>query len=557
MTSLGRLVQLLSPYRGWIALAILLGVATIGSSVGLMAVSAYLISKAALSPQMSDLSLAITGVRFFAIARAGLRYAERYVSHATTFRILTQLRVWFYSALEPLAPARLETLRDGDLLTRISSDIETLESFFLRVVVPPLSAALVTLFASLLLGAFDPWLGFALLFFLLLTGVALPWLTRRLGRQPAGDLVALRAELTADMVDQIHGMADLLIYDEGMRMEKKLAALEAVTTRQRQTLAHIRGLGNGLAALFTGLAAVTVLIIAIPLVTGGTIEGVYLALLPLTAIASFEAVQPLALALQMLDANRAAADRLFQLIDAKPAVVDPIVADTGCKWISAKTMGLRVTNLRFRYGPDQPWILDGLSFSLPPGGRMLLTGPSGVGKSTLVNLLLRFYEYQEGEIYLGEQEIRGCPGDDVRRRIGLVSQRDHFFNTTIRDNLLLAHPDAGEAELEAACRAAQIHTTIAAWPDGYNTLVGDNGVRLSGGQRQRLAIARVFLKNAPILILDEATAHLDAVTERQVMTALERLMVGRTTIIISHDGAVPSHIDQLVQLTPPMGNAIR
>ena len=557
MTSLGRLVQLLNPYRGWIALAIFLGFATIGSSVGLMAVSAYLISKAALSPQMSDLSLAITGVRFFAIARAGLRYAERYVSHATTFRILTQLRVWFYSALEPLAPARLQTLRDGDLLTRISSDIETLESFFLRVVVPPFSAALVTLFACLVLGAFDAWLGLALLFFLLLTGVALPWLTHHLGRQPAGDLVALRAELTADMVDQIHGMADLLIYDEGMRMEKKLAALEAVTTRQRQTLAHIRGLGNGLAALFTGLAAVTVLIIAIPLVTGGTIEGVYLALLPLTAIASFEAVQPLALALQMLDANRAAADRLFQLIDAKPAVVDPIVADTGCKWISAKTMGLRVTNLRFRYGPDQPWILDGLSISLPPGGRMLLTGPSGVGKSTLVNLLLRFYEYQEGEIYLGEQEIRGCPGDDVRRRIGLVSQRDHFFNTSIRDNLLLANPDAGEAALEAACRAAQIHTTIAAWPDGYNTLVGDNGVRLSGGQRQRVAIARVFLKNAPILILDEATAHLDAVTERQVMTALERLMVGRTTIIISHDGAVPSHIDQLVQLTPPMGNAIR
>ncbi|MCB0133070.1 MAG: thiol reductant ABC exporter subunit CydC, partial [Caldilineaceae bacterium] len=539
MTSLGRLVKLLSPFRGWIALAVLLSFATIGSSVGLMAVSAYLISKAALSPQMSDLSLAITGVRFFAIARAGLRYGERYVSHATTFRILTRLRVWFYSALEPLAPARLETLRDGDLLTRISSDIETLESFFLRVVVPPFSAALVTLFACLVLGAFDAWLGLALLFFLLLTGVALPWLTHHLGRQPAGDLVALRAELAADMVDQIQGMADLLIYDEGTRMEKKLSALEAVTARERQKLAHIRGLGNGLAALFTGLAAVTVLIIAIPLVTGGAIEGVYLALLPLTAIASFEAVQPLALALQMLDANRAAADRLFQLIDAKPAVVDPIVADpivadTGCKRISAEKMGLRITDLRFRYGPDQPWILDGLSVSLPPGGRMLLTGPSGVGKSTLVNLLLRFYEYQEGEIYLGEQEIRGCPGDDVRRRIGLVSQRDHFFNTSIRDNLLLANPDAGEAALEAACRAAQIHTTIAAWPDGYNTLVGDNGVRLSGGQRQRLAIARAILKDPRILLLDEATSALDSESEELVQDALDRLMQGRTSVIIAH-----------------------
>ena len=312
----------MAPFRWWILAGVLLSFAVTGASVGLMAVSAYLISKAALARDMTDLAVWITGVRFFAVSRAALRYAERYVTHLATFRILTRLRVWFYRAIEPLAPARLASYRSGDLLARTVADIETLENFYLRVVIPPLAAALVTLLACLFLGSFDVRLGVALFVFILLTGVALPLASRGLSRQPAVAAVTLRAELNAALVDEIQGIADLLAYGMEDAYQAKTARLSQQLNRAQERLAAVRGLGNGLAALFTSLAGLTVLFLAIRLVTAGQIDGVFLALLPLTAIASFEAVQPLAQAMQMLESSRAAATRIFELIDAEPAVVD-------------------------------------------------------------------------------------------------------------------------------------------------------------------------------------------------------------------------------------------
>jgi ATP-binding cassette subfamily C protein CydC len=311
------------PFRWWILAGVLLSFATTGASVGLMAVSAYLISKAALARDMTELAVWITGVRFFAVARAGLRYAERYVTHLATFRILTSLRVWFYRAIEPLAPARLMQYRSGDLLARIVADIETLENFYLRVVIPPLAAALVTLLACLLLGSFDVSLGVALLVFMLLTGVALPLASRWLSRQPAAEAIAMRAELNASLVDDIQGIADLLAYGQEQAYQARTLLLSQQLNRAQERLAMVRGLGNGLAALFTSLAGLTLLWLAIPLVTTGSLDGVFLALLPLTAIAAFEAVQPLAHAWQTLESSQAAARRIFELIDAEPAVVDP------------------------------------------------------------------------------------------------------------------------------------------------------------------------------------------------------------------------------------------
>ncbi len=203
--TLNRLFKLISPYRWWIVAGVLLSFATVGSSVGLMAMSAYLISKAAIATEVVELSLAITFVRAFAISRAGFRYAERVITHRATFRILTHLRVWLYGAIEPLAPARLQKYRSGDLLTRIVADIETLENFYVRVVVPPLAAALVTALACAILGSFDIWLGIALLVFLALTGLALPLLSRRLSHLPAAELSTARAELNAALVDEIPG----------------------------------------------------------------------------------------------------------------------------------------------------------------------------------------------------------------------------------------------------------------------------------------------------------------------------------------------------------------
>ena len=581
MSTFTRLLKLIAPFKKWVALAVLLNFLTIGSSVGLMAMSAYLISKAALATDVADLALAITSVRLFAILRAVFRYLERYFSHTATLRILTQLRVWFYSAIEPLAPARLMQYRSGDLLTRSVADIETLENFYIRVVVPPLAAACVLILACVILGSFDESLALALLIFLLLTGVALPVTMRRLGNKPSGQLIATRAELNALLVDEIQGLADLLAFDQANEHRARVLRLNVELNRVQERQAMLRGTSNALAVLFTSLAGITVLWLAIPLVSGGQIEGVYLALLPLTAIASFEAVQPLSLALQQLEANQAAGRRLFELIDAAPEVRDPAEpkswrgAPAGQNEVESKralkqppTMDREVKaafdyavlrsgfpdltitfdSVRFRYSSTDPVALDGVSFTIPAGSRVAVVGSSGSGKSTIVNLLLRFWDYHEGQIVLGGHDLHDYLADDVRALIGVVPQNVHLFNATIADNLLLANPDATEKQIKDACRQAQLRDFIENLPLQYETRIGENGLLLSGGERQRLAVARAILKNAPILILDEATANLDAITERDLLQGLEPFMIGRTVIIISHRRVAIEQVDQVIEL---------
>ena len=205
-------------------------------------------------------------------------------------------------------------------------------------------------------------------------------------------------------------------------------------------------------------------------------------------------------------------------------------------------------NVRFRYNSNDPWALDGVSFNVPSGKRVAIVGPSGSGKSTLVNLLLRFWEYDEGQITIGGHDVHDYRADDVRALLGVVSQQVHLFNATVQDNLLLANPDATDEQIRAACQQAQLHDFIETLPQGYDTLIGENGVLLSGGERQRLAIARVILKDAPILILDEATANLDTLTEQRLMQSLEPFMVDRTVLIISHRRVAIEHIDQVITL---------
>jgi thiol reductant ABC exporter CydC subunit len=538
-----RELGLMARHRWSIVIGALLGFAAIGSSVGLMAVSAYLISKAAIVTNVAEVALAITAVRVLAISRAVFRYLERYATHRATLRILAGLRTWFYGAIEPLAPARLSAYHSGDLLARIVADIDTLEDLYVRVLVPPVVAALVTALASILLGAFDPVLGLALLAFLIFTAVVLPVLSRRLTRAPASAVVSARAESSALLVDGIRGVADLLVLGEDDRHRTRTLAAGRALDRAAARLAEVRGLNVALVALCTSLAGVTVLALAIPLVTGDRLDGVLLATIPLAAMASFEAVAPLSLSVQLLDTTDRAAARLFELVDTEPEVADPpepapppVVHD------------LDIRGLRFRYDPAEPYVLDGLDLSIPAGGSLALVGPSGAGKSTLVDLLLRFRDYREGEIRIGGRDLHAYRADDVRRAFGVVSQQVHLFNATVRDNLAVADADATDEEMEAACRIAQLHDTILALPDGYETRIGEDGVRLSGGERQRLAIARAILKGAPILVLDEATANLDVATESRLLDSLAPFMAGRTTLVISHRATVAGRVDRVVAL---------
>ncbi len=525
----GRLLRLAAPFARWMALAALLGFATIGSSIGLMTTSGYLIAKAALRPSIADLQVAIVGVRFFGLARGAFRYLERYVSHDVTFRLLAQLRTWFYTALEPLAPARLMQYRSGDLLARIVADVETLENVYLRVLAPPVVAILVTVLAMVLVGSYHPRLAVTLLVFLLLAGAGLPLLTRVLGRSAGRRLVGVRSELNGALVDGIQGVADLLAFGGEGRHLARIGGLSEELQRLQARMARIDGLQGALAGLLMNTATLAVLAVAIPLVSGGDLDGVYLALLVMAVISSFEAVLPLPQAFQTLDQSLEAARRLFEIVDA-----EPVVAALPSSVPLPRRCDLQVQNLCFSYGDGQRPALDGLNFDLPQGRQVAVVGPSGAGKSTLIHLLVRFWEYQQGQILLAGRDLRQYDQEELRGLMTVVSQHTYLFTATVRENLLLAKPGATEAEMIRAAQQAQIHDFIRSLPQGYDTWIGEQGLRLSGGQRQRLAVARAILKDAPILILDEPTANLDALTERELMAALQTLAAGRTTLLITH-----------------------
>ena len=541
------------------ALATLLGFATVASGIGLMTTSAYLIAAAALQPSIAELQVAIVGVRFFGIARGVARYLERYVSHDLTFRLLARLRVWFYARLEPLAPARLLAYRSGDLLSRIVADIGTLEDFYLRALAPPLVALLVAILVGVLLGSFHPLLALTLLLFLALAGLGLPFLVHLLVRGTGPRLVRVRGELNAQLVDGIQGVADLLAFGgEGQHLAR-VQVLGGDLGALQGHLARVGGMHLALSGLLMNLATLAVLAVAVPLVRAGRVDGVHLALLVMAAISAFEAVLPLPQAFQYLAGSLEAARRLFEVVDVaspdgaarapdgepgKPLREQTYLEEEAASaaGVSAPAgagplpvpMGLEVEGLSFAYEQGGSLVLDGVDFCVPEGGLLALVGPSGAGKTTLIRLLLRFWEPTRGRILLGGRDLGTYPEEELRRLVAVVSQHTHLFTTTVRENLLLARPGASEEEMVAAARQAQIHEFVESLPRGYETWIGEQGQRLSGGQRQRLAIARALLKNAPILLLDEPTANLDAVTERRVMDGLRPLLAGRTTLLVTH-----------------------
>ena len=567
---LRRLLRFLIPFYGLIALSILAGFATIASSIGLMTASAYIISYAALGPSIAELQVAIVGVRFFGISRGIFRYLERYLSHQVTFRLLARLRVWFYQKLEPLAPARLISYRSGDLLARILGDVEILENFYVRVIAPPAVAFLVSLLAFSILVWFDLRLGFVWLAYILLAGVGLPGFTWRVGRKPGAEIVNRRAALTTVILDGIQGMPDLAANNRQVQQAQLLAQQDQALARAQRRFFALSGLQSALAGLLANLGMWSVLVVAIPLVENGAMDGLFLAVAILAALTSFEAVAPLPLAAQYLGADLQAARRLFEIVDVPATVIDPAQPQP-----LPVDFSLEVRDLSFSYplewqAPNlsdkeqaiipgampfspakvvsQPCVLKGLKLSLPQGGRLALVGPSGAGKSSLVNLLLRFWEYQRGQILLGGVDLRQVSMDQLRQKIAVISQTTYLFNASLRDNLRLAKAQASQAQIEQAAIQAGIHSFIQGLPDGYETWIGEQGVRLSGGERQRLAIARALLKDAPILVLDEATANLDPLTESQVLQSIHFLMQDRTTLMITHRLVQMEAMDEILVL---------
>ncbi|RPJ49208.1 MAG: thiol reductant ABC exporter subunit CydC, partial [Chloroflexi bacterium] len=479
--------------------------------------------------------------------RAVSRYLERLVSHSTNFRLLAGLRTWFYRRIEPLAPARLQDARSADLLSRAVADIDTLENFYVRAVAPPLVALITIAGACWFVGMYDPSLGWLLAAALLVSGVGLPALLHGLVKRPGRAVVDDRAALHADLLDAIQGMPDLLAFGRAEVQVEHIAAAGRALNHSQEQVGRAAAVVNGLGILVSGLALWGVLLLAIPLVNGpegGQISGVSLAVLALVTLASFEAVTPLTQAAQHLESSLQAARRLFALGDIPAEVQEP--QEGRAVPLLDGPLSLCIRGLTFAYPGRTDSALDGFDLDLPAGKHAALVGASGAGKTTLLNLLLRFWEYPAGSIAINGQDLRAIDPQDLRGRMAVISQTTYLFSGTLRENLLLAKPGASPAELECAIWQAQLAELIEQLPQGLDTWVGERGLQLSGGERQRVAIARALLRDAPLLLLDEPTANLDAVTEQRLLENLKQTSAGRSVIHITHRLAGLEDMDEII-----------
>jgi ATP-binding cassette subfamily C protein CydC len=531
-TILWRLISLFKPYWGWMALGILLSLITLLANVGLMALSGWFITAMAIAGVAGvsiDYFSPAAGIRGLAILRTGGRYIERVVTHEATFKMLAGLRQWFYLHLEPLAPAVLQQYHSGDLLSRLRADIDALENIYLRVISPVIVALIASSLYVYILSRYHVALAWVELLLLLIAGVLTPFIVNRLSQTSGQQIVALSTELRTEVIDSVQGMGELLIYAAAERQAQKINQISKTLLQQQSKMARYNGFSQAVLSLCANLAVLLVAIISIPLVTQFGMPAPQLAMLLLFTLASFEAVLALPLAFQTLPATFASARRIFAIIDSQPLVVEP-------KAVSPipQHYDIEFKQVSFRYQATMPLALDQLNFTLKTGQHLALVGESGCGKSTVINLLLRFWQADRGEIYFGGYPLAAYNSDDCRQYFSVVTQHSHFFNSTITRNLLLANREATQQQIETVCRLAQIHEFIISLPEGYETWVGEAGFKLSGGQLKRLTIARALLKEAPVLILDEPGEGLDSATEQAVLEAIFAYKKQSSILLITH-----------------------
>ena len=529
MSSFQRLLGFLrQPWR-LVLLAVSLGWITTISWVALISSSAYLISYAALHPSVAELQVAIVGVRFFGISRAVFRYLERLVSHTVTFKVLAGMRVWLYERIEPLVPAGLEDQKSGDLYNKISGDIETLQDFYVRVVAPPLVAFLSSLMVLLFLGIISAKLAVLLFGFQVLAGVVTPLVVRELGAGSSRAIAKGREELANLIVDGVQGSADIQVFGQQTRLLLEFAEGQSRVDEAESRQNLILGGHTALVGLAINLAAFLILIVAIPMVNRGVMDGRLLAVVVLGALASFEAITPLSSAFQNLEESLKVGEGLFDLADRKPRVLD-----SGTLELEREKVDLKIKKLSFAYSQNGPEAVSNVELDLPQGKKVAILGPSGAGKSTILNLLLRLWPYEKGEISINGVDIREFRLDEVRKIFSYVPQNPFIFNTTLGENVRLGNPQASDEKVNLALEKASLRKFVHGLPDGLDTMAGEFGVMLSGGQRQRLVLARALVRDAPIYLLDEPTENLDPVNAGFVLGSFLDQLSRKSVLMITH-----------------------
>jgi ATP-binding cassette, subfamily C, bacterial CydC len=541
--TLRRLLALSGLPLGRTALSVLLGAFAVACGVGLMTSAGYLISRAAEQPPILSLTATIVLVRFFGLARPVARYLDRLASHDLALRALGRIRAGFYARLVPLAPAGIESFRRGELLTRMVGDVDALQGLYLRGIGPPLVAIVTGAVCVGFAAALLPAAGLVLAAGLLAGGVLVPLLAARLARSAGRRQAEARGELTAELVELLRGAPELVAYGREEETVARVRASDEELTRLARRDALVAGLADALGIVVAGLTVAGVLAVAVAAHDTGTLDRVLVATLALLALSSFEAVAPLPATARELGATLAAGRRVLELTDRDPLVRDP--AEPADLPRGSATVALE--GVTARYG-DEPAVLTDFFLRLEPSRKVALVGPSGAGKTTVTNLLLRFLDPESGRVTIAGRDAREFRQEDVRRMFALAGQEAHVFDSSIRENLLLARPEATEDELRAALGRARLGGWVASLPDGLDTLVGEEGGRLSGGERQRLVLARALLADAPVLILDEPTAHLDPPTAERLMDDVLDAAAGTTVLLITHRPEGRARMDEIVTL---------
>ncbi|GAB4173809.1 MAG: hypothetical protein OHK0024_10480 [Thalassobaculales bacterium] len=526
------LMGTIMPWKGRLALTFLCGVARVLCFIGVGAASALTVLALKNGEPFGHLLWLLA---VLAPASGLLHWLESWIAHDMAFRLLAEMRIQVFRKLDDLAPAYLVRRRSGDLMSLATHDIELIEYFFAHTVAPAFVAVLVPSLVLGVLAAQHPAIALALAPFLVAVAAS-PFLRRR-----RVDMLGSRAreaagELGAHAVDSVQGLAEIVAFQQERRRGEEIEALTRRRAALRLPFFEELTRQESLLEILTGLGGLAVVVTGALLATAGRIDPGILPLLTLLAMAAFLPVSEIAQVGRQLADTLGATRRWYGLFQEPVPVTDGpgAAAPPGGALAAASPAALALEEVSFTYPGQHRPALSAVSLAIPAGATVALVGTSGAGKTTTAQLLMRFWDPNRGRITLNGRDLRDFALDDLRRQIALVAQDTYLFNDTLRANVLVAKPDAGEAELAAAIRHASLDGLVEMLPDGLDTAVGERGTSLSGGQRQRVAIARAFLKDAPVLILDEATSHLDAVNEQAVRKALDELKADRTTIVIAH-----------------------
>ncbi len=525
-------LRILGLWRGravWLAAGIAVSLAALASGVAMMALGGAMLAVGVLA--------APTALRLLGTARVVLRYGERLVTHGATFRALADLRVWFFRNLAHGMAGGLGFRQAGDVLARLVGDIEALDGLYLRIIVPLAGAVLLLPVLVVLIGAHSLLLGLTIGALFAIAAFLLPWIGARTAAHAGVALVGATGGLRIAALDALTGLREVRAFGAEGRMLAAVQACEATLLATQHELARRTALANA-GAMLCGQAAILTVLIAAGSQPAAAVIAAFL------VVAAFEAIGGLPRAGVLAGHAAAAAHRVLEAATAPVPVPDPSRPS-----VMPSGFALRFEAIHFRWQPDRPPVFDGLSLEVPQGSRVALLGPSGAGKSTLAALALKVAAPQKGRVLLGGTDIVTLAATDVRARFGWLAQATHLFDDTIRANLKLARPDADDAALWTALDAARIGEMVRALPDGLDTWVGEGGARFSGGQGRRLALARALLSPAPIFILDEPCAGLDAETERAFLATLNEVADGRSVILITHRLTGVERLDRIWRLS--------